>query len=341
MQELYVALGLLVLGFVILLKGSEWFVQAAARIAGAFGVSEFVVGLTLVAFGTSVPELASSIVAAQTGSIGLILGNVFGSNIANIGLVIGFAALISNMKITSVVYQREGYVLLLATALIGAFLYFGQLGVIACILFLVLYFAYSLYLFEEVSHDTSRHPFAAFMEYFSQFGYVKTVKRLINNDDESESERPTAAFVLKEAAICIIGLIGVILGARFLVDGSLLTAGYFGLSEGAVGATIVALGTSLPELLVTITAARKNLASLALGNILGSNIANLLLILGVSGLIAPIDFAGTQMTYLYMLVITIVFVAFIRSADTVEYKEGIALLSLYLGFMLASLLGVF
>lgn len=322
---MYLAIGLLLIGFILLLKGADWFVNGASDIAKAFGVSEFIIGLTLVAFGTSVPELASSIAAAITGSSQLIVGNVFGSNIANIALILGIAAMLAPVIPEKIMFYREGYILLAITALLGVMFFFGAIALWQSAFLLLLYAAYVLFLFEDMEHH--EQPFRKFIKYFARFGYVRTALGMMGG--KQKKRKPWLHHVPRT----IIGLIAVILGARWLVDGSITIASSLGMSEGMIGATIVALGTSLPELLVTITAARGGMANLAIGNVIGSNIGNTLLILGISGLITPLHWEGLILTFGFMVLVTILLMFFIKSTWKLRRMEGVIFLCLYLAFL--------
>lgn len=329
---MYLAILLLIIGFVLLLKGADWFVQGASFIAKSFGVSEFVIGLTLVAFGTSVPELASSIAAAIKGSGSLIVGNVLGSNIANIALILGVAVLVKNIIPDKLLFYREGYVLLMITSLIGILFFFGGITIWSSILLLALYVAYTFFLFQEMHHH--EQPFRKFLQYFLQFGFIRTMFEIARG--EKQKREPWLKYIPKT----LIGLVAVIIGAKWLVDGSIDIAQLFGMSEGLIGATLVAFGTSLPELLVTITAARQGMPEMALGNVMGSNIGNTLLILGVSGLITPLRWDGLVFTFIAMVVVTLMLLFFVRTWWKLGKKEGIVLLLLYLVFLLLVVLGL-
>ena len=168
-----------ILALLLLIKGSDYFVKAAAAIAEKFGISEFMIGLTLVAIGTSLPELASSIVAALKNETGLIIGNVIGSNIANIALIIGIAASIASIKTDEQMLIRDGYIMLFATVLFYVFMLTGVLSKFVGILFIILYFAYIIFLFETKAKTKDEYHFKAFVPYFFKFKYLLAIHKQV------------------------------------------------------------------------------------------------------------------------------------------------------------------
>ncbi len=258
----------LVLGFVLLIKGADWFVDGAAGIAARFGIPQLVIGLTIVAMGTSAPEAAVSITAAKTGNAGITIGNVVGSNIMNILVILGITAVITNIAVQKSTVEYEIPFMLIITGILlvlgmtGSQIVFWE-GIVLWVLFLI----YFVYLF-------------------------KMAKK--GNGNEGEEEEKSRALWL-QIILLIVGAAGIILGADLTVDNASKIASALGMDDRLIGLTIVAFGTSLPELVTSVTAARKGKADIAIGNIVGSNIFNILFVVGTTALITPVAFKGSFM----------------------------------------------
>ena len=260
-MEILLQLVLLVVGFVMLVKGADWFVEGAAGIAAKFGIPQLVVGLTIVAMGTSAPEAAVSITAALKGSADITIGNVVGSNIMNILVILGLTAVIivtpvakSTVKI-EFPYMIASTFLLLALGMSGNQITFWE-GVIL---------------------------WAAFLVYLGYLFWMATKNK---EEEEEEEEKP----VWKLLVLTLVGLVLVVWGSDVTVDAASAIASAFGMSERLIGLTIVAFGTSLPELCTSVSAAMKGKSDIAIGNIVGSNIFNILFVVGTTALITPVTF---------------------------------------------------
>lgn len=257
---------LMLAGFAGLVLGGDLLVRGAISLAQAYGISPMVIGLTLVGFGTSTPELLTSVQAALAGSPGIAVGNVVGSNTANILLILGLSALIIPIAVSRAGFQRDGSVLALATVICLALVLTGSIGRMAGVALMAGLLAYlvgTLYLDRgtaSAAADTATLP------------------------DTGPLRRPIWRYIGQFA----LGLALTMLAARFLVTGAINLAEALGVSEAVIGVTIVAIGTSLPELVTSVVAARKGQADIALGNILGSNIFNILGILGATVLVRPL-----------------------------------------------------
>jgi len=253
-------------GFILLFAGGEALVRGSVGIARKFGMSELVIGLTLVGFGTSLPELVTSLQALSEGAVGLAVGNVIGSNIANILLVLGVAALVAPILTSPRALARDGIVMLAATLLFAALLWLDMftrtVGILMVALLLV-------YLILSVVLDRRRDSAA---------GGVHQ-----GEAEEFGAKDP----IWLSALLAIAGIAGVVIGARFLVDGGTDAAITLGVSDTVIGISVVAIGTSLPELATSVLAARKGKADVALGNVIGSNIFNILGIMGISAIAMP------------------------------------------------------
>ena len=265
---------ILALGFVCLVKGADWFVDGAVGIATKFGIPQIVIGLTIVAMGTSAPEAAVSITAALQGSADITIGNVVGSNILNILIILGLSALIYPLKVEKTTIWVDIPVMMGATILLFALGYDGTVSRLDAGILLVIFATYLGFLFYLTKKNKSEE------------------KLLTSSDIEKENSEETEKKLSLPKALILtaIGLGLIILGSNFAVDAATAIARMVGLSERFIGLTIVALGTSLPELFTSVSASIKKNSDIAIGNIVGSNIFNILFIVGLSGLIIPVPF---------------------------------------------------
>ena len=372
-------------GLLLLVKGADLFVMSSSWIAKRFGVSEFIIGLTLVSIGTSVPELASSLTASFEHANGIVMGNVLGSNIANIGLVVSIAALLSNVKTEELMLRRDGYIMLFSAFLFLLFVLDFRISRTEALIFLLLYVAYLLFLLEKVKKHEEDIYFKDFMNYFFKFEYIfdlkarietgvrgrideKRIKEAVKEsyeERESETKTKTEEEIRVETKTCteikaeneteiknetetlsessllieliklVAGVLAIVVGARYFVEQSIFFALLLEVPETLIGISLVAIGTSLPELMVTVSAARSGYASIALGNVIGSNITNTLLILGCSGLVHPLTVAEISVYYItpFMLFVSLLLLLFIRTGWRIKRFEGLILFLLYSGFM--------
>jgi len=261
-------LHILVAGVVLLVAGGELLVRGAVQLAQKFRISPLLIGLTLVGFGTSTPELVTSLQAAFSGSPGIAVGNVVGSNIANILLILGVAALIYPIAIARETFKRDGIVLAIATAMCLGAVLFGQLSVWLGGVFVASLASYIWFAFRQERRANAASDAAAGLQ--------------------AEAPKPSAGLIALDVAFVIGGLGLTILGARFLVSSAIDIARMFHVSETIIGLTIVAVGTSLPELVTSVMAALRKHGDIAFGNIVGSNIYNIFGILGVTAMVKPI-----------------------------------------------------
>lgn len=261
-MELVIQFLLLVVGFVMLVKGADWFVDGSAGIADRFGVPQLVIGLTIVAMGTSAPEAAVSITAALKGSADITIGNVVGSNILNILIILGITSVIVSVAVAKSTIRYEIPYMLLITGLLLVLGYTGN--IIGLGEGVILWLAFILYL-----------------------GYLFLMAK---KKKEEVSEEACMQPIWKLFVAAVVGLVLIVWGSDVTVDAATAIAKYVGLSERFIGLTIVALGTSLPELFTSVSAAMKGKADIAIGNIVGSNIFNILFVVGTTALITPVAF---------------------------------------------------
>lgn len=261
---------LFAVGFVLLIKGADWLIEGASALARKFRIPEIVIGLTVVAFGTSAPELAVNVIASVKGNNGLAIGNIVGSNIANILLILGVAGTMTNLSVKTNTVWREIPFSLFAALILGYIVNDQLLG-------------------DSATNVISRADglvliglFVLFLFYTFHLGR----KNLLDEVPDADAERP----LWKSVGMLVLGLVGLVVGGQWIVDGAVALAKLFGYSESFVGFTIVAIGTSLPELATVVVAVRKGNTDLAIGNVIGSNIFNIFWVLGVSSTISPMTF---------------------------------------------------
>lgn len=374
---------ILVGGLLLLVKGADLFVVSSSWIAKRFGVSEFIIGLTLVSIGTSVPELASSITASLEQASGIVIGTVLGSNIANIGLIVSIAGLLSTVKTEELMLKRDGYIMLFSALLFFLFILDFRISKTEAFIFLLLYAVYLLFLLDKVRKHEEDIYFKGFMIYLIKFEYIFDIKARIETgvkgriekkrirkaiketygeteepkkEEQTQSENKTYSEIKTEyeteiqnetenfsESSLLIELIkltasgvAIIIGAKYFVEQSIFFALLLEIPETIVGISLVAVGTSLPELMVTVSASRSGYASIGLGNVIGSNITNIFLILGCSGLVHPLTVTENTVYYIapFMLFISLLLLLFIRTGWRIKRYEAVILFLIYSGFII-------
>ena len=306
--------GGIILGLVLLIAGGELLVRGAVSSARTLGVSPLMIGLTLVGFGTSTPELVTSVTAALAGSPGIAVGNVVGSNIANILLILGVAALIYPLSIDVRGFKRDAIMLITATLACLAVVLHGHMGMLVGCLFVAALLGYLVYVYQS----EKRAPDVATVVAENAVAHARSGPRQV-------------VFAI---GIALVGIAITILGARFLVDGAVLLAKGYGISYTIIGLTIVAVGTSMPELVTSVMAAMRRQADVAYGNIIGSCLFNSLFILGSTAIIRPIDIPPqiAHVDIWVMLGASAALVFFARSGFTLRRWEGFVFVSGYVAY---------
>lgn len=314
---------LLIVGFVLLIKGADWLVNGASSVAANFKVSKLLVGLTIVAFGTGAPELAVSFSSLISGDTDILIGNVIGSNIINVLLLIGIAAVIHPIKVKKATVSKElPLLLLISTALIVLLL--------------------DTNLAEAVTNTFSRADAIICLLFFGIFLYYLISLARKNKKEAKKVEKPQYKLG-KSFLLVILGLICIIVGSELVVNSASFIAAAIGVSERIISLTVVALGTSLPELVTTITAARKGESDLLVGNIVGSNIFNICVVLAlpvaISGGITPNNF---EIIDLVMLVFSSLLLCLLARRDhKISRMNGglmLAIFTIYYGYIIYSAL---
>ena len=312
-----------VVGFVLLLCGAEVMVRGAIGLAEKLGVSKMVIGMTVIAFGTSAPELLISLNATLSGSSGLAVGNLVGSNVANILLILGLSGLILPITADQKALSRDGWVLLGGTAAFMAIAIRGEINLPGGLVLLLYFFGFLYY---SYSRETAGHsPEAANL-----------------HEGEIDEIGGVPATTWLSLVLLIIGFAGLLGGSELLVEGGVSIARSFGVSEAAIGLTIIAFGTSLPELAASAVAAYRKHADLALGNIVGSNIFNIVGIVGVVAVVSPMDVPARVINFdmIIMAVATLLLMPFmIGSKEVISRPVAAFYLLAYLAYIAAIAMG--
>lgn len=306
---------MLIVGFVLLIKGADYFVEGASQIADRFHIPQIVIGLTIVAFGTSAPEAAISIAAAAKGSAGIAVGNILGSNIMNILLILGLTACIRTLKVQkNTVYIEMPFLIGISVVLVTMGLLNQKLTRISGLILWGIFLCFFVYLIMQ----------------------SKKSRNEAGQEEESTKRRPIWLVLL----MTVGGLAAIVFGSDLTVDSASAIAAFFGMSDRLIGLTIVAFGTSLPELITSTTAARKGNADIAIGNIIGSNTFNILFVLGTASLLTDIPYG---MEFLPDGIISIaaavlLFLATVRNKE-LRRPAGIIMLLGYAGYFGYLLMG--
>ncbi len=299
-------------GLVLLFFGADWLVQGAVTLALHLGLSPLIVGLTVVALGTSVPEALVSVQAALGHQGGIALGNVIGSNILNIALILGLSSLILPLKVDSRIVKADVPLLTGATFML-------------------------VVLLEDFHISRMEGAFLLLCIVFYVTGNIMTVKRTSPEEDKIEGmEIPedSGKTLWRDVGFLILGIVTLGFGANFLVTGAVDLARIFGLSEALIGLTIVSIGTGTPELATALMAAFRKSPDLAIGNVVGSNLFNIMFVLGIAGLVAPLDGNGISSIDLYvMLGVTFLLLPTVWTGRILDRKEGFLFLVIYVGYL--------
>jgi cation:H+ antiporter len=300
-------------GFVLLYYGADWLVRGSVSLGLRLGMTPLVVGLTLVSYGTSMPELAVSVKAAWDGQGGIALGNVVGSNICNIGLILGLAALVTPLRVRLGLLRFDTPLLIGVSLLLPLLLWNEQIGRWEGLLLFLGIVSYTVFTLRRVQDEHDPEVLAEYKE------LAPGVTTAWGGD----------------VARVLGGIVVLALGGRFLVDGSVALARQVGMSEAVIGLTLVALGTSLPELAATLVAAFRREADIAIGNVIGSNLFNLLNVLGVSALVRPVDQEGVSRVDLGVMVgMTLLLAPLMRTGFVLQRWEGGLFLLAYAAYIL-------
>jgi len=297
-------------GLAMLYFGAEWLIRGAISISNKFGVSQLVIGLTVVAFGTSAPELAVSVSSAIQGLSDVALGNVVGSNIVNIGAILGISAIISPIAVSKSTIKKEIPIMIGISFLLLAIILDGKIDFVDGTLLVIGIIVFTGYSYRSSKKDTDIETIQ---------NYQVLQKNIIS----------------KSIIFIVAGLLLLTVGSFLTVDNAVIIGNSFGISELFMGLTVVAIGTSLPELITSIVAAKKGHADLSVGNIVGSNIFNIMAILGISSLISGITVSEQILIDVgIMLTFSLILIPIMRSGFIISRKEGMLLIAGYVGYVI-------
>jgi len=298
---------ILIVGFIALIKCADMFVDGCSNIAKAFGIPSLVIGLTIVAFGTSAPEAAVSVTASLQGNSDITIGNVIGSNICNLLLVLGFSGLFGSLKAKNEIITRDFLYSLLSYLVLfiltwGAFYHNRDISII------------------------NRTSGAILLCFLGIYVYAL----LMNAKKNIKEKTIKTKFSFKDVIFIIIGLAGIIIGGQMVVNGATSIASKIGISDNLIALTIVAIGTSLPELVTSVMATKKGETDIAIGNVIGSNIFNIFFILGLSSIANPLTLGmETFIDIIIMLIIGVLVYFLVLKNNRIGYKKGMLMLALY------------
>ena len=342
---------LLVLGVIIVLKGADWLTDGAVNIATRFGVSQMVIGLTIVAMGTSMPEFCVSMVSALKGTPDLAVGNVVGSNTLNTLLIVGCSALVAPIMVKRSSVKRDIPFAVVASLLMLLFCLDGAIGRVDAA---VLFAGFCLFMFVTLKYaKTTEGPAASVATNgaatATAISEASTSQASSSEASSSETSAPEASSsetsapessqapgtsMLKAVVMLVVGLLCLIAGSNMFVDNASFVASSLGVSDAVIGLTIVAGGTSLPELATSMVSAKKGNSDIAIGNVIGSNVFNILMIIGITGLVKPMHIAGiTTLDLIMMLASMLLMWFFCRTTYKVKRWEGAVLTIVYLAYL--------
>ena len=335
---------LLVLGVIIVLKGADWLTDGAVNIATRFGVSQMVIGLTIVAMGTSMPEFCVSMVSALKGTPDLAVGNVVGSNTLNTLLIVGCSALVAPIMVKRSSVKRDIPFAVVASLLMLLFCFDGAIGRVDAA---VLFAGFCLFMFVTLKYAKTTEEHAATVATSgAAMATAAAASTSVSEAPTSQTSAPKAstsqpsapeasvASMLKAIVMLVVGLLCLIAGSNMFVDNASFVASSLGVSDAVIGLTIVAGGTSLPELATSMVSAKKGNSDIAIGNVIGSNVFNIRMIIGITGLVKPMHIAGITTLDLFMMLGSMLLMWFFcRTTYKVKRWEGAVLTIIYLAYL--------
>lgn len=325
-MQLFKSIIILIVGFVLLIKGADFFVEGSSAVAKRLRIPSMIIGMTIVAMGTSLPECAVSVTASLTGNNTLAISNAIGSNIFNLLVVCGVCSLFVPLAVQKSTLQKEFPLSIFCAGLLLLLGYLGMtLGHIDGIIFLVIFAGYLLWMIQSARNARNQ-------------AFADDASESRSSLSDEEIEQVASNINLLPAWKCIVfilgGMIAIKYGGDFVVNGASTIASSLGLSQTLIGLTILAMGTSLPELATSIVAAKKDEVDMAVGNVIGSNIFNILLVLGVAAAISPVGFIMENMIDIaFLILISVITLIFAWTSKEITRKEGIIMLLLYAGYM--------
>lgn len=340
-ESMAINIVLLVLGVIIVLKGADWLTDGAVNIATRFGVSQMVIGLTIVAMGTSMPEFCVSMVSALKGTPDLAVGNVVGSNTLNTLLIVGCSALVAPIMVKRSSVKRDIPFAVVASLLMLLFCLDGAIGRVDAA---VLFAGFCLFMFVTLKYaKTTEGPAAAVATSGAatttgiseaSTSQASSSEAYSSETSAQEASQASGTSMLKAVVMLVVGLLCLIAGSNMFVDNASFVASSLGVSDAVIGLTIVAGGTSMPELATSMVSAKKGNSDIAIGNVIGSNVFNILMIIGITGLVKPMHIAGiTTLDLIMMLASMLLMWFFCRTTYKVKRWEGAVLTIIYLAYL--------
>lgn len=333
-----IAVILLIIGIYLLVRASTSFVKRSSSLATHLGVSQFLIGFTIVAIGTSLPELIAAIVASFRNEGGIIIGNIIGANITNIGLIGGVSGIFISTMIAKTLIKRDGLMMIFVQGIFLILILDFEFSRIDAGLCLFLYAGYMLFLFQK---KKEKEEFRSFINYFIKFKYLHTIALLFEKkaEEKPKKKKEEITYIIKDIVAMIIS------GAILFISADLIIrqVEYFGelfeISKTIIALTVISLGTTLPELGVTISAIKKGLENIAIGNIIGSNIANILFVGGIASIINPINLSTISIYYItpFMIGFSSIFIIFLSKDQKINRIEGLSLFAIYIIFIISLL----
>ena len=308
----------LIIGFILLIKGADFFVEGAASIARKFNVPSMIIGLTIVAMGTSAPEAAVSVTSSLAGQNDISVANVVGSNFFNILVVIGISSIITRLPVQKNTIKKDTPLLIISCILLLLFSSNSNISTVEGISFLI-FFTYFLIITIKSAKDSDNE-------------FVTEVQTTAEGEAALEMVKDISIF--KTILLSVIGIIGIIYGGDMVVDSATKIAKTLGMSANLIGLTIVAVGTSLPELVTSVVATKKDETEIAIGNVIGSNIFNILLIIGLASTISPLTISMFSLIdIIFMTIITILLYLFMKKSNSLTKLHGYIFILIYIGYL--------
>lgn len=328
-MNVFVSVVLMALGFLLLMKGADFFVDGASALARRVGIPQLVIGLTIVAMGTSAPEAAVSISAALKGNGDITIGNIVGSNILNILIILGITSLFATLQVARSTIRYELPFLIGITLLLLVLGYSGyEVSRLEGVVLLACFLGYMVYLVRMAKEGNST-------EQAKSAGGMERTERMESNREPEPAKKKEATLSKVWVILLLLaaGITMIILGSNLVVNGAAAIATAIGISDRFISLTIVAFGTSLPELVTSVSAARKGNADIAIGNIVGSNIFNILFIIGISALITPVTFqAGFVIDTIVACAVAVLLLLGVIKSGELRKSLGILMLACYVGY---------
>ena len=334
---------LLILGLFLLIKGSDIFVDAGTNIGKKFKMSEVLIGITIVCVGTGLPEFILSITGSVNGTSNLVIGNIVGSNIFNMCVILGFVCILNPLKLLRQTIRKDIHMSLLSSiALFILLLDATQNNLVQnmisrtdAVILILLFAVFVYYTFYEITEYLRDRREKKYLEFKEKLKSKKVAKHAVEKKETTLYTLKDIKEVFKDIFIAIIGILMVHFGAKLTVDATVKIATFFKVSETFISIVIIATGTSLPELTTSYSAMKKNRINIAVGNLIGSNMFNTLCVLGVSSLINPIVLEGTYLLVdcAVFILVCLVMVLFTKRKPTISRFEGFTLISIYIFYI--------